>query len=420
MIPLRAWTLISLGLPLGPLIGNHVSLCPVAAEGEQVILEAADGTTVVRERASFAPTDLMGEPHRRIRFTRVGMMPASRGPLRVGLTGGDRLWGHPDGGDGDRLGLRLETVEGQPAVRLVLPVDRIVSLVFQERGVAGGTDWTAPAQGDRLYHARSGSRRSGGGNSSAMDRVDGFLEEFTIEGILFTSDLGTRAYGWEEVGALFIESLDGVGASAAVGEGALLATVDLVDGGRLGGTLLSVSGVGCGLDVPGCGALGLPAAAIDQILIQDGSLVFLSDIPAADRGPLSPFGDELGMTWPPLVDRAVTGGPLLAGGRRWSRGIGVHAPSEVRWTLDGWSSLRGTVAVDGSARLLGVRGSVVFRVLLDGRELWASPVLTADDAPLVLPALDISAGGELVLHVDPTADGFAGDRGNWLDLLLVR
>jgi hypothetical protein len=78
------------------------------------------------------------------------------------------------------------------------------------------------------------------------------------------------------------------------------------------------------------------------------------------------------------------------------------------------------VAVDGSARLLGVRGSVVFRVLLDGRELWASPVLTADDAPLVLPALDISAGGELVLHVDPTADGFAGDRGNWLDLLLVR
>ncbi len=46
--------------------------------------------------------------------------------------------------------------------------------------------------------------------------------------------------------------------------------------------------------------------------------------------------------------------------------------------------------------------------------------LRAADGPLDLPSLDLSGGRELVLVVDATDDGFAGDRADWLGLLLVR
>ncbi len=68
---------------------------------------------------------------------------------------------------------------------------------------------------------------------------------------------------------------------------------------------------------------------------------------------------------------------------------------------------------------LPARGSVRFRVLVDGTERWSSPVLRGGDPPLDLPPIDLAGAEELELVVDDAGDGFAGDRADWLGLYLV-
>jgi hypothetical protein len=98
----------------------------------------------------------------------------------------------------------------------------------------------------------------------------------------------------------------------------------------------------------------------------------------------------------------------------------MQAPGRVSWKLDGtYARLAGAAAIDDGVARLATRGSCVFRVLLDGREAWASPVLRAGDPPLAF-ALELGGAREVALVADPTDDGFAGDRANWLGLVLTR
>ena len=100
----------------------------------------------------------------------------------------------------------------------------------------------------------------------------------------------------------------------------------------------------------------------------------------------------------------------------------MHAPTRVTFELDGtWTSLRGSVGIDDSVLLnpSWARGEVRFRVLGDGRSLWESRVLRGGDLPLALPTLSLKGVERLVLEVDAVGD-FAGDRADWLGMVLVR
>jgi len=122
------------------------------------------------------------------------------------------------------------------------------------------------------------------------------------------------------------------------------------------------------------------------------------------------------------MDANVLGDPLRAGEKTYRRGVGMHAPSALTFALDGERrTLRGAVAIDDSARIngAGARGSVVFRVRKDGALAWESPLVRGGDAPLPLPELELGGAHELVLEVDPAGD-FAGDRADWLRMVLVR
>jgi hypothetical protein len=127
------------------------------------------------------------------------------------------------------------------------------------------------------------------------------------------------------------------------------------------------------------------------------------------------------MSWPVRRDRSTTGGPLRAGGRVWSRGLGVHAPSRVEYSLGGsWRGLRGSVAVDDEVVHLPARGSVRFRIHGDGELLWESAVLRGGDPPVAFPELDLAGVQTLLLEVDMAEELHAGDRADWLRLILVR
>lgn len=125
----------------------------------------------------------------------------------------------------------------------------------------------------------------------------------------------------------------------------------------------------------------------------------------------------LGVDWTPRANFNVTGGPLTLGARTFAHGLGVHGTTSVSYELDGRQSrLQATIGIDDS---MGRRGSVVFRVIGDGRELFKSDTLRGGGKPVDI-SVDISGVKLLELSTD-AADGLdLGDHANWADLRMIR
>ncbi|MHB8521727.1 MAG: NPCBM/NEW2 domain-containing protein [Limisphaerales bacterium] len=76
----------------------------------------------------------------------------------------------------------------------------------------------------------------------------------------------------------------------------------------------------------------------------------------------------------PQADKTVTGKPLSIAGQTFARGLGTHADSMVRLDLEGGTeAFSAMVGVDDAAG--NARASVTFKVVGDGRTLWASGVM---------------------------------------------
>ena len=334
-----------------------------------------------------------------------------RDQARLVLAGGERLGGRVAGGEGETLSLRL-----LGDVVLPVPIGRLESLSFPARIPEGLTaPVAAPEELDRLY------RRVG----SALDTLDGTVLGFTPEGVRFeTARLGERLIPWSEVAALFVEVLADDAAPAHPSGAPVV--VDLADGSRLRGRMRRLSSAGLELSVGGTTEIALPLSAIGEIARDDGTIAFLSDLVATrEEGRGNPFdagdGEAYGMVWPHRADRSATGGPLKAGGRVCRRGIGAHAPSRIHFDLDGtFRELHGSVAVDDSVLLLPARGSVIFRIFLDGERVFESASLSAGDAPMAFPPVQLAGKRELVLEADMASDLNQGDRADWLRMMLVQ
>jgi len=251
--------------------------------------------------------------------------------------------------------------------------------------------------------------------------LEGGVEGFSDEGLTFHDQrVGQKLVPWSEVAGLYLDRASGKLASPQKIEGVPVA-LDLADGGRLRGGLTRLSAQGVELARAHGQALKLPLDALLLLSVEDARIAFLSDLAPAQAGAAAPFGDDLGMTWPPRIDGSVAGGPLAAGGRRFARGIGMHAPSRSTWKLGGaWKELRGLIGVDDESAALAARGSVVFRVFVDGKQVFESEVLHGGDVPRALPSIALTGAAELALEVGDAGDGFAGDRADWLELTLQR
>ena len=388
---------------------------------QAVDVERADGSTRAAELATLTPADFGPGGVISIRFRREEPVPAGDGEVataagldgEVTLIGGDRIAGVVRGGAGETLELRLAGT-----VPLPISIEELDHLVFPTRIPAGRALLHAEF-GDRLYVRRG----------AELDRVDGTFESFGDEGVTFdaTELGGSKAFAWSEVAALFVEALEGDVTATEDGTRTPVA-LDLVDGSRLRGGLATLTDDVCGIELAGGQAIDLPTALVREVTLDDGSIAFLSDLePVAARAG-SVFDDEFGMRWPHEKDRAVSGELLRAGGRTWSRGLGVHAGSLVVWELDGgWQTLRGSVAIDDGVLRLpgGAEASVEFRIWLDqepgdGEPAWSSGTVRAGGVPLSIDPLDLAGVRTIALEVDPADNLSVGDRANWLRMLLVR
>ena len=108
---------------------------------------------------------------------------------------------------------------------------------------------------------------------------------------------------------------------------------------------------------------------------------------------------------------AGDGGPITIGGVVYSKGLGVHAPSTVVYTIDGCSLLRASVGVDDE---VGSNGSVVFEIRGDGAQLYQSGTLVGSDQSQEI-AVDITGISSLELRVTDGGDNVYWDHADWGD-----
>jgi hypothetical protein len=127
--------------------------------------------------------------------------------------------------------------------------------------------------------------------------------------------------------------------------------------------------------------------------------------------------------WGP-VERDRSNGEKAAGdgrtislnGSSFSKGLGVHAPSDVRFALGRQCSrLSGSVGMDDE---VASRGSVVFEILLDGRRQYSSGKMRGTTETKRI-SIDLTGRDELRLVVTGAGDGIDFDHADWAGVQLT-
>jgi hypothetical protein len=378
--------------------------------GPRVVLQGVTAEPTTRALAGFETTDPRQLGAHVLRFEGVPTPPAAPAgdPATIELGSGERLVGPVQRASDEAVFVVLAA-----DVRARAGLEDMRSILFRSRIPS---TWAAPLErakeGDRLYRRKN----------DTIERMDGGVEAFGETSLKFHDDrIGSLEVAWSELVALFVDS--GYGERPAASEQAVRVVVDLAGKSRVRGTLVKVDAQGVALERHGGETLRLPAGLVSLLVVDDGRVVFLSDLEPKEATPSSPFGDDLGLRWPHKMDASVMDGPLTAGGKTFARGIGVHAPSRIVWPLDGtYESLRGMCAVDDSVLKLAAHGSVRFRVLVDGTKRFETKIVRGGDTPLAitLEPKTLVGAKELVFEVDTGDDNFVADRADWLQVMLVK
>lgn len=104
------------------------------------------------------------------------------------------------------------------------------------------------------------------------------------------------------------------------------------------------------------------------------------------------------------------GSPISIGGTAYEKGLGSHAPADIKYYLGGnCEKLTAQVGVDDAQK---TAGSVQFSVLADGKKVAESPVLKATDDAHQLEA-DIAGAQYVQLIVGDGGDGVGNDHASW-------
>ena len=107
---------------------------------------------------------------------------------------------------------------------------------------------------------------------------------------------------------------------------------------------------------------------------------------------------------------------MTIAGRVFERGIGTHANSSIPLELDGNAlELSGWAGLDDET---GGRGSVVFQIQADGKELWNSGIMRSKDAAKEF-SLSVKGVKSLVLVAADGGDGSDYDHADWGDVKLT-
>ena len=118
----------------------------------------------------------------------------------------------------------------------------------------------------------------------------------------------------------------------------------------------------------------------------------------------------------PQANKSVDNHPIFIDGKRYEHGFGTHANSILRIALNGKAErFTATVGVDDE---VGQRGSVIFKVVGDGKTLWESGVLRGGD-PAKEVSVDLHGVTKLLLLVGDAGDDLNYDHADWAEAKIV-
>ncbi len=153
---------------------------------------------------------------------------------------------------------------------------------------------------------------------------------------------------------------------------------------------------------------------ISQVQVQGGKVQYLSQlkpVKVVEKTTLAP-------PQPYQINRSCQKDELSIAGRRYPWGIGVHSNSEISYDINKrYKEFRSEIGIDTS---MGDRGSVVFHVLGDGKELYKSPLIKGTDPEPKKVRVPIQGVKILTLKVTNGGDLDLGDVANWGSARVLR
>jgi hypothetical protein len=284
-----------------------------------------------------------------------------------------------------------------------IPLDRMLGVIL--------TPPQDPAAQDALVRKVRGEARGAEVLWLANgDRLTGSLLGITNQSISFQPDTGPVTIGRSSVIAL---GFDPATVHYPRPDGTFL-ELTFLDGSRLGvadarverGQLLAHARFGAEIRVP----LG----GLSRIIVRSDRVVYLSERPPAATQFVGYLGEHVQVFG---RDTTWDGQPLQLGGQGYDRGLGTVPRTLLAYRLDpADKKFQALVGLDERA---GELGSVVFRVLVDGKERSVSPALTRRSDPLFLN-VDVSGGKLLILITEFGERGDVQDFADWAEARLVR
>ncbi|WP_372369927.1 NPCBM/NEW2 domain-containing protein [Candidatus Uabimicrobium sp. HlEnr_7] len=175
------------------------------------------------------------------------------------------------------------------------------------------------------------------------------------------------------------------------------------------------------------GTLQIPLSKIRFLFFKNGGFVYLSDLDSKKiKNKYTPYFPNTIIKDIVKRDQSYSGKPLQIRGQRFFKGLGVISKTEISVNLDRkFKKFRCYVGIDDEiaerykkqSNFLG--GSVVFRILLDGKVAYESDIVYHFSA--IVP-IDISIKNKSVmtLVVDFGDNAHVNDYANWGDAILVR
>jgi len=357
----------------------------------------------IDEEGRFAFVDLEGEERlipapALVKLT--GPNPESTGDPTVEdllvFPDGDRLRGIVDRGDD----LEIQVRSG-PIGLLKVPLEALL-------GFSLGTITDRERERRWVRELLTQERRADQLWLSNGDRLSGALLGFDGGAVRFETDAGERELDRNTVEAVGLDPAlarypepDGLSFDFCFTDTTRLRLTDLTfEDGVFEGTTRFGSTV------------RVKAGLIRDLYVIGGPVVYLSDLEPA--GALDvPY---IGPAHPHRVDANALGLPLVASNRPYARGIGTRTRALLAYRLpEDARRFQALVAVDDAA---GPLGNVVFRVLLDNQERFASDPLSAGDEPVPID-LDVQGADLLILASEYGQRGDVRDLADWIEARVI-
>lgn len=351
-----------------------------------------------------------------------------QGNSELVLNNGDHFWGTPIGMEpvqdeevltvaNDYIVQSLRQKEGQ--IRLNLSALRL--LLFRH-AFSDETQW-ARFRGNLLKQRP----KNDVAHLSAGTRLTGFLDDLKPGLITFSAEgVGQVKLPTEKIRALDLAELEEEKEKQDQNiPSAQQVDVFLKDGGNLRGALVDLGQAGLALRHELLGGLSISLEELSHVSFLGGRCQYLSDMDPVKT--TEHLGNLFLAKLPFKRDRNVLGKRLRMKGKTYPKGLGVHAYSKLDYDLaGGFRKFQATIGLDDSARPPHLRetgantGSVVFRVLLDGKTIAEKP-MNFGDPPHELD-LPVNNGRTLSLEVDFGGKNLsvALDRANWCGARVIK